>query len=90
MHFYTLKMSNPKMKIRISFTTGTTIKDTWTKSRGGVEVGEGGGFIWGGEEGWKKINKIRYHKKKNLIYNRIENNKILGNTLNQRGKRPAH
>ena len=53
-------------------------------------MGEGGGFIWGGEEGWKKINKIRYHKKKNLIYNRIENNKILGNTLNQRGKRPAH
>ena len=23
--------------------TGTTIKDTWTKSRGMVEVGEGGG-----------------------------------------------
>ena len=23
--------------------TGTTIKDTWTKSRGKVEVGEGGG-----------------------------------------------
>ena len=28
--------------------TGTTIKDTWTKSRERVEVGEGGGFIWGG------------------------------------------
>ena len=27
---------------------GTTIKDTWTKSRGNVEVGEGGGFSWGG------------------------------------------
>ena len=24
--------------------TGTTIKDTWTKSRGRVEVGEGGGL----------------------------------------------
>ena len=28
--------------------TGTTIKDIWTKSRGRVEVGEGGGFSWGG------------------------------------------
>ena len=32
--------------------TRTTIKDTWTKSRRRVEVGEGGGFIWGGVEGW--------------------------------------
>ena len=32
--------------------TGTTIKDTWTKSRGRMEVGEGGGFGWGGVEGW--------------------------------------
>ena len=32
--------------------TGTTIKDTWSKSRGRVEVGEGGGFSWGGVEGW--------------------------------------
>ena len=32
--------------------TGTTIKDTWTKSRGRVEEGEGGGFGWGGVEGW--------------------------------------
>ena len=30
---------------------GTTIKDTWTKSRGRVEVGEGGGFSGGGVEG---------------------------------------
>ena len=29
-------------------TTGSTIKNTWTKSRGKVEVGEGGGFGWGG------------------------------------------
>ena len=29
---------------------GATIKDTWTKSRGRVEVGEGGGFGWGGEK----------------------------------------
>ena len=34
-------------------TIETTIKDTWTKSRGRrVEVGEGGGFGWGGVEGW--------------------------------------
>ena len=32
--------------------TGTTIKDTWTKSRGRVEVGEGGGFSWGFQLGW--------------------------------------
>ena len=32
--------------------TGTIIMDTWTKSRGRVEVGEGGGFSWGGVEGW--------------------------------------
>ena len=34
--------------------TGTTIKDTWTKSGGRVEVGEGGGLGWGGVEGWEK------------------------------------
>ena len=27
--------------------TGTTIKDTWRKSRGLVEAGEGGVFGWG-------------------------------------------
>ena len=32
--------------------TGTTIKDTWTKSRVRVEVGEGGGFSYDGVEGW--------------------------------------
>ena len=26
--------------------------DTWTKSRGRVEVGERGGVGWGGVEGW--------------------------------------
>ena len=31
---------------------GTCIKDTWTKPRGRVEVGERGGFGWGGGEGW--------------------------------------
>ena len=31
---------------------GTSIKDTWTKPRGRVEVGEGGCFIWGVVEGW--------------------------------------
>ena len=29
-----------------------TIKDTWTKSRGRVDVGEGRGIGWGGVEGW--------------------------------------
>ena len=29
--------------------SGTTIKDTWTKSRGRVEVRVGGGFGW---DGW--------------------------------------
>ena len=28
----------------------TTIKDTWTKTMGRVEAGEGGGFRWGGEK----------------------------------------
>ena len=32
--------------------TGATIKDTWTKSRGRVEVGEGGGISCGGVGGW--------------------------------------
>ena len=32
--------------------SGTTIKDTWTKPRGRVEAGEGGGFGWGGVERW--------------------------------------
>ena len=27
-----------------------TIKDTWTKPRGRMEAGEGGGFGWGGEK----------------------------------------
>ena len=36
----------------ISSKTVVAIKDTWTKSRGRLEVGEGGGFGWGGVEGW--------------------------------------
>ena len=32
--------------------SGTTMKDTWTKSRGRVKVGERGGFSCGGVEGW--------------------------------------
>ena len=32
--------------------TGGTIKGTWTNSRGRVEAGDGGGFSWGGVEGW--------------------------------------
>ena len=38
--------------------TGTTIKDTWTKSRGRVEVGEGGRFGSGRVEGWGKRHTI--------------------------------
>ena len=34
--------------------TGTTIKDTWTKSRGRVEVREGGGSA---EVGWSDGEK---------------------------------
>ena len=32
--------------------TGTTIKDTWTKSRGRVDAGKGHGFGCCGVEGW--------------------------------------
>ena len=49
--------------------TGTTIKDTWTKPRGRVEVGAGGGFTWGGVEGWGEnaynCNSIRIKILKN-------------------------
>ena len=34
--------------------TGTTIKDTWTKSKGRVEVGEEGGFAG---VGWRDGEK---------------------------------
>ena len=34
--------------------TGTTINDTWTKPRVGEEVKKGGGFGWGGVEGWRE------------------------------------
>ena len=36
--------------------TGATIKDTRTKSRGRVEEGEGGGFGWGG---WRDGEKMQ-------------------------------
>ena len=38
--------------VSLKNTIGATIKDTRTKSRGRVEVGEGGGTGWGGVEGW--------------------------------------
>ena len=48
--------------------TGATIKDTWTKLRGRVEVGEGGGFSWGEVEGWGEnadnCNRITMKTKK--------------------------
>ena len=34
------------------YSIGATIKVTRTKSRGRVEVGEGGGIGWSGVEGW--------------------------------------
>ena len=34
---------------------GATIKDTRTKSRGRVEVGEVGGIVWGGVDGWGEM-----------------------------------
>ena len=40
----------PKHKRNLA--QGTTVEDTWTKPRGRVEWGEGGGFSWGGVEGW--------------------------------------
>ena len=40
---------------------GTTIKDTWAKPRGRVEAGEGGGFGWGGVEGWgEKVDNCNW------------------------------
>ena len=58
--------------------TGSTIKDTWTKSRGRVEVCEEGGFSLGGVERWGekvynfnlrtiKIKKIYMYKKPPMI-----------------------
>ena len=51
-----------------SLITGATIKDTKTKSRGRLEVGEGGGIGWGGVEGWGEsadnCNGIIIKKKK--------------------------
>ena len=39
--------------------TGTTIKDTWTKSRGRVEVGEGGGSaVVGWRDGEKRHTTV--------------------------------
>ena len=37
--------------VKSPFSIGATIKDTRTKSRGRVEVREGGGTGWGGVEG---------------------------------------
>ena len=39
------------LKTRGERSIGATIKETRTKSRGRVEVGEGGGTGWGGVEG---------------------------------------
>ena len=36
--------------------TGTSIKDTWTITRG-LETAEGGGDGWGDGEGWGKRQK---------------------------------
>ena len=34
--------------------SGTSIKDTWTKPREGVESGKDGGDGWGGGEWWRE------------------------------------
>ena len=34
--------------------TGTIIKDIWTRTRGVVEMGKGGGEGWSGGEGWRE------------------------------------
>ena len=48
-----LTWSTPsKIVLWVEGIIGTTIKDTWTKPRGRVERGEGGGFTWGGVGGW--------------------------------------
>ena len=48
--------------------SGTTIKDTWTKSRGRVDVGEGGGFVWGEVEGWgEKAHNCNWITIKNFL-----------------------
>ena len=40
------------LQLRMSMFSNPFQKDTWTKPRGRVEVGEGGGFSWGGVERW--------------------------------------
>ena len=44
-------MLSKKLHGKYLLDTGTTIKDTWTKPRGRVEMGDGGGLGWGGVEG---------------------------------------
>ena len=44
--------------------TGTTIKDTWTITRVGVETGEGGGDGWDGGMGGGKSRKLYLNKNK--------------------------
>ena len=52
---HTIKCSSVAHIKRCNF-TGATIKDTWTKSRGRVEVGEGGGI---GKGGWRDGEKMQ-------------------------------
>ena len=53
--------------------SGTTITDTWTKSRG-VESGEGGGYGWGWEEMETTIleQQLNNLKNENKKYNENE------------------
>ena len=60
---------------------GTTIKDTWTKSRVRVEVEEGGGFCSGVVEGWGKrayncnritIKILKKGRKRKRVDNHLE------------------
>ena len=45
----------------------TTIKDTWTKPRGRVEAGEGGGFGWGGGKGWGEMQTPELNNNKIIL-----------------------
>ena len=55
---------------------GTTIKDTWTKPRGGVEAGEGGGDGWGGGIVMgAKCRQLYLNNNKIILINKIKNKK---------------
>ena len=52
----------------------TTIKDTWTKPRGRVEAGEGGGFGWGGVGWGENADNCNWTTIKNVLKNKVLEN----------------